>query len=36
MVIDLNLPLAKILKNRVLESKEWTNMAQIWISGDLL
>jgi hypothetical protein len=36
MVVVLNLPLAKISKNRYLESKMWSNMAQIWIRGELL
>jgi hypothetical protein len=36
MVINLNLPFAKILKNRALERKEWSNMAQIWIRRELL
>jgi len=36
MVFVLNLPLAKSSKNRDLESKEWSNMAQIWIRGELL
>jgi hypothetical protein len=36
MVIDVNLPLAKILKKRAVESREWSNMAPIWIRGELL
>jgi len=36
MVINLILPLIKILKNRDLESEEWSNLAQIWFRGELL